>query len=155
LFILAPLIFALTATLGLMGFTGTPLSVATASFAAMAVGIGADFAIYMLFRMREDLSSGSSLRSAVSSALQSSGRAVFFVSVAVVVGYSVLALSGFRVWEYLGLLTAMMVAVAAVSALTILPSIVIWVKPRFVNPASAIGARDYVPAAPSQAEPAP
>ena len=40
---------------GLMGLTGIPLNIATSLISAMAVGIGADYAIYLIYRFREEL----------------------------------------------------------------------------------------------------
>jgi predicted RND superfamily exporter protein len=133
--VLTPLVVAATVNLGIMGVTGTWLSIATASITAMGVSIGADFAIYLIFRIREELArSGGDLNCALRVSLQTSGKAILFVSSAVVFGYLVLALSGFRVWMYVGILTALMTALSSLGALTILPAMIMLLRPRFLWP---------------------
>jgi predicted RND superfamily exporter protein len=131
--VLTPLVVAATVNLGIMGVTGTWLSIATASITAMGVSIGADFAIYLIFRIREELArAGGDLNCALRVSLQTSGKAILFVSSAVVFGYLVLALSGFRVWMYVGILTALMTALSSLGALTIIPAMIMLLRPRFL-----------------------
>ncbi len=133
--VLTPLAAAATVNLGMMGVTGTWVSIATASITAMGVSIGADFAIYLIFRIREELARlDGDLDEALRVSLQTSGKAILFVSSAVVFGYLVLVLSGFRVWVYVGTLTALMTALSALGALTIVPAMVLVLQPRFLWP---------------------
>ncbi len=133
--VLTPLVVAATVNLGMMGVTGTWVSIATASITAMGVSIGADFAIYLIFRIREELARfEGDLGEALRVSLQTSGKAILFVSSAVVFGYLVLVLSGFRVWVYVGTLTALMTALSALGALTIVPAMVLVLRPRFLWP---------------------
>jgi len=132
LLVITPLVFAVAVCLGGMGYTQTWLSVGTATVSAMAISIGADFAVYLIYRIREETRLGLELSEALTRSLQTAGGATCFVASAVVLGYLVLALSGFRLWVQLGVLTAMMVVVGAVATLTIIPSIVMIVRPRFL-----------------------
>jgi predicted RND superfamily exporter protein len=131
-FVLLPLAAAVCVSLGLMGWTRTWLDMTTAAITAMGVSIGADFAIYLVFRMREERARGASLRVAIRTSLQTSGKAVFFVSSAVALGYLVLACSGFSIWIRLGALTATMIGVSALATLTIIPCLALLVQPRFL-----------------------
>ena len=99
----------------------------------MGVSIGADFAIYLIFRIREQRRAGADRTYAVREALQTSGKAIFFVSSAVVVGYLVLPFSGFSVWVRLGFLTALIVGVSALATLTVIPALAILLEPRFLD----------------------
>jgi predicted RND superfamily exporter protein len=132
LLVVTPLVVAIAVCFGVMGFTGTWLSVGTSTVSAMAISIGADFAIYLIYRIREELQTGTVLDDALKKSLQTAGGAICFVASAVVLGYLVLALSGFRLWVHLGVLTALMMIVGAVATLMIIPSIVIVVRPRFL-----------------------
>ena len=96
LFVVVPLAVALGMTVGVMGWTGVWLSMSTSAVMAMGVSIGADFAIYLIFRLREELARAS-LADGVRRALVTSGTAIFFVSSAVALGYLVLVFSGFKV----------------------------------------------------------
>ncbi len=133
-FVLVPLAVALGITVGVMGWAGVWLSVSTSAVMAMGVSIGADFAIYLIFRLREELAQASSLTDGVRRALVTSGTAIFLVSSAVALGYLVLVCSGFKPWVHLGGLTALTLALASASAVTVLPALVMAVRPRFVLP---------------------
>ena len=130
--VLVPLLVAVLANLGVMGWSGTWLSMGTAPVPAMAVSIGADFAVYFLFRFREELALTTDVRAALERTLLTAGKAVLFVSSAVAIGYAVLALAGFALWTYLGMLTALMVAFAALATITMVPALALWMRPRFI-----------------------
>ena len=87
---------------GVMGLFGIPLDGLTSAISAMAVGIGADYAMYFLFRIREELQGGVPLEAALGRALMTSGKAVLFVSSAIAVGYATLCLSSFAFHVKLG-----------------------------------------------------
>jgi predicted RND superfamily exporter protein len=144
--VITPLAFAVVVNLGLMGLTGTWLSVGTSTITAMAIGIGADFAIYLVFRIREELERDQcDIAGALRASLNTSGKGIFFVSSAVVFGYLLLGVSAFRLWRDLGILTAVMIAVSAVGTVTIIPAMVCLLRPRFLfrrADAEAIAPRD-------------
>jgi len=133
LFVLAPLACAALVNLGLMGWFGSWLSFATATYTSMGVSLGADFAIYLLFRLREEGAAGGSLGKAVSGALLTSGRAIFFVASAVAAGYATLLASKFVLWRQLGAYVAIMMATSALATLTLIPALVLIFEPRFLR----------------------
>ncbi|HJV95640.1 MAG TPA: MMPL family transporter, partial [Albitalea sp.] len=122
---------------GIMGWSRTWLDMTTAAITAMGVSIGADFAIYLIFRIREEGKGGTPLDTAIRASLHTSGKAILFVSSAVALGYMVLPFSGFSIWTRLGVLTALIVSVSALATLTVLPSLAVLVKPRFLARATA------------------
>jgi predicted RND superfamily exporter protein len=129
--VLAPLALAVVVTLGAMGWTHTWLSMSTATITAMAISIGADFAIYLIFRLQQELEKHD-LESAIRETLLTAGKAIFFVSSAVTLGYLVLAVSRFAAWVQLGVITALMMMVSSLAALTLLPALVLLLRPRFL-----------------------
>ena len=133
LFVLVPLALAVVVILGAMGWAGVWLDMSTAAITAMGVSIGADFAIYLLFRVREELASGCGLETALRHGLRTSGKAALYVSSAVAAGYLTLALSGFSVWLRLAFLTSMTVALSALAACAVLPAIIAVSRPRFLT----------------------
>jgi predicted RND superfamily exporter protein len=137
IFVLIPLALAVVVNLGVMGWTRTWLDMTTAAITAMGVSIGADFAIYLIFRIREEGKGGTPLGAAVRASLQTSGKAILFVSSAIALGYMVLPFSGFSIWTRLGVLTALIVGVSALATLTVIPSLALLVKPRFLAGATA------------------
>ncbi len=105
LLVMLPLAIAVLVNFGLLGWLGIPLNVPTALISAMTVGIGADYAIYIIARSREEVRKGTSdpLRATVTTA----GQACLYVATAVAVGYGVLGLSfGFYIHQWMALLIA-------------------------------------------------
>jgi predicted RND superfamily exporter protein/outer membrane lipoprotein-sorting protein len=138
LVVLMPVIAAVLVNFGIMGLLGIPLQIGTALVSAMAVGIGADYGIYLIYRMREELGRDSNVDEALERAFRSAGKAVMFVSTAVAGGFGLLMLSwGFWVHFYMGFLVATAMLVSSVTALTLLPAVVFRFKPRFVFGAGA------------------
>jgi len=137
IFVLIPLALAVVVNLGVMGWSHTWLDMTTAAITAMGVSIGADFAIYLIFRIREEAKTAESMETAIRASLHTSGKAIFFVSSAVALGYMVLPFAGFSVWTRLGVLTALIVGVSALATLTVIPSLALLVQPRFLVRSSA------------------
>lgn len=139
--VLVPLTLAVAANFGVMGWAGIRLDIGTALISAMAVGIGADYAIYLIYRLREGLARGLDEPTAVSLALTTAGKAILFVASAVAGGYGVLIFSyGFYVHMWFAVLIATAMLVSALAALTVLPSLLLTFRPRFVFGAAGRGA---------------
>lgn len=133
-----PLALSVGTNFGAMGLLGIPLDIGTATISAMAVGIGADYAVYFLFRLREELARGAALDEAIERTLATSGKAILFVSSAIAAGYLTLCLSGFGYHVRLGSLVALAMMVSSLASLSVLPALVLGLRPRFlVAPACA------------------
>jgi len=130
--VVVPLGLAVAVNFGVMGLLGVPLDNMTAAISAMAVGIGADYAMYLLFRIRQEAASSPTLDVAVDRALATAGKAVLFVSTAVSAGYATLMLSGFKVHVQLGGLVALAMVVSSLAALIVLPTLVLAIRPAFL-----------------------
>ncbi len=131
--ILVPLFAAVAVNFGIMGLLGIPLQIATALVSAMAVGIGADYGIYMSYRMREELRQEPDEGKAVEKSFASAGKATLFVSTAVAGGFGVLMLStGFMIHVWMGFLIAMAMLVSSITALTLFPALIFTLRPKFI-----------------------
>ncbi|MBL7716318.1 MAG: outer membrane lipoprotein-sorting protein [Bdellovibrionales bacterium] len=131
--ILVPLLAAVAVNFGVMGLFGIPLQIATALVSAMAVGIGADYGIYMSYRMREELRTHSDEKEALARAFGSAGKATLFVSTAVAGGFGVLMLSwGFMIHLWMGFLIAVAMLVSSVTTLTLFPALIFSLRPKFI-----------------------
>jgi hydrophobe/amphiphile efflux-3 (HAE3) family protein len=131
--ILVPLLAAVFVNFGVMGLLGIPLQIATALVSAMAVGIGADYGIYMSYRLREELRAGGDEADAIRRAFRSAGKASLFVSSAVAGGFGVLMFSwGFMIHLWMGFLIGLAMIVSSISALTIFPSLILSLRPKFI-----------------------
>jgi predicted RND superfamily exporter protein/outer membrane lipoprotein-sorting protein len=133
LLVLVPLLASVLANFGLMGLAGIPLNIPNSLTSAMAVGIGADYAIYLIFRLREELARGVNEATAFRTALTTAGKAILFVASAVAGGYGVLLFSfGFNIHIWLAILIATAMLVSSFTALTVLPSLILRFRPSFI-----------------------
>jgi len=131
--VLLPLMIVVLANFGLMGWSGILLNIPTSLTSAMAVGIGADYAIYLIYRLREELSHNPDEKAAVRHVLGTAGEAIMFVAVAVAAGYGVLLLSpGFYIHTWLAILIATAMLVSALAALLLIPSLILTLRPAFI-----------------------
>jgi predicted RND superfamily exporter protein len=131
--VLLPLATAALLNLGLMGLTGIPLSLATAAISAMAIGIGADYAVYLIFRIREEFQRLGDLREATAYALTTSGKAIAYVATSVGAGYLCLTLSLWKVHVILGGLVALTMVVSSAATVAFLPAVLLRLTPRFLK----------------------
>jgi len=141
LLVLAPLVCAALVNLGVMGWIGSWLSFATASYTAMGVSLGADFAIYLLFRLREEVRAGHTLEGAITATMRSSGRAIFFVASAIAAGNATLLASDFALWRQLGGYVSLMMTTSCLATLTVIPALVLIFEPRFLGARTIPAAR--------------
>jgi predicted RND superfamily exporter protein len=131
--VLVPLGLAVLANFGLMGLLGIRLNIATSVISAMAVGLGADYAIYLVYRLREELDRSSDEAVAFRTALTTAGKASLFVASAVAGGYGLLALSwGFNIHIWFAILIMSAMLVSCLGAVTLLPSLILTFRPRFI-----------------------
>ncbi len=132
--IVTPLAITALVNFGVMGLTGIPLNTPNAITAPMAIGIGADYAIYLLYRIREELKVHASYALAMDAALESAGRAILYVGTAIAGGYSVLMLSrGFNIHIWSGILIVLSMLVSVVTTLLLLPALIKTLKPGFLD----------------------
>lgn len=131
--VLMPLLLSVCAVFGVMGLTGIPLNIPNSLIAAMAVGIGADYAIYLLYRMREEAAKGADAEGAVRTTLATAGKACLFVATAVAGGYGVLMLSiGYNIHLWLSIIITLAMIVSAFASLTLVPGLVLALRPAFI-----------------------
>ncbi len=96
----------------------------------LGLGVGIDYALFIVTAQRDTLSRGMDPGESVARAVATSGGAVLFAGSTVVVAVCSLAVAGIPLVTTLGLTTGLMVAIAIVCALTLLPAILALVGPR-------------------------
>jgi RND superfamily putative drug exporter len=89
----------------------------------VGLGVGVDYALFVIARYRENRSSGQDNTTALADAMGTSGAAVVFAGGTVMVATASLALTGLGVLTSIGLATAIMVLFAVAAATTLLPAL--------------------------------
>ena len=126
---LAPNILAAALVLGTMGLAGIPLDIMTITIAAIVVGIGVDDCIHYIHRFRVEFKKDRDYEAAMYRSHASIGRAMYYTTVTVVIGFSLLTLSNFTPSLYFGALTVMAMAAAVAGALLLLPKLLLVFRP--------------------------
>ncbi|WP_370980187.1 RND family transporter [Agaribacterium sp. ZY112] len=127
---LVPVLLSTLAIYAFMGFTGITLAVGTTMTAAIGLGIGIDFSIHTLDRIKLLIKEqGIQPDKALAMIYPSTGRALLFNFFAVFVGFGVLGLSHVPPLSKLGILIAFAVLVSFISSMTVLPALVKLLKP--------------------------
>ncbi|MCC5884973.1 MAG: MMPL family transporter [Gammaproteobacteria bacterium] len=120
---------AAAAVLGLMGAFGLPLDMMTITIAAIVVGIGVDGTIHYVHRFRRELPRAESYEAALSASHASIGHAIYYTALTVAAGFTMLVFSNFNPTIYFGSLTAAAMLLALLANLTLLPAILLKLKP--------------------------
>jgi len=115
--------------LGLMGLAGIPLDIMTITIAAVCIGIAVDDTIHYVHRFKEELEKDNNHREAIKRCHSSIGRAMYFTTLTITLGFSILALSNFVPIIYFGLLTGFALIFALFADLTLLPVLLMLFKP--------------------------
>jgi predicted RND superfamily exporter protein len=126
---IVPNAIAAAFVLGIMGWLGIPLDIMTITIAAISVGIGVDNTIHYMHRFRREFPRFGNYRETMFFCHNSIGRAMYFTSMTIVAGFSILALSNFIPTIVFGLLTSLAMLVALIGSLTLLPQLLIVFKP--------------------------
>ncbi len=127
---IVPNILAAGMVLGLMGLAGIPLDMMTITIAAITIGIAVDNAIHYIYRFREELPlAGGDYEKTLETCHTNIGRAVLYTSVTIIFGFSILVFSNFIPTIYFGILTAVAMFAALIAALTLLPKLILLMRP--------------------------
>lgn len=126
---LAPNLLAAGAVLGGMGIFGIPLDMMTITIAAITVGIGVDHAIHYVHRFKIEFPKDRDYMATMYRCHASIGKAMYYTSVIIIFGFSILALSNFTPSIYFGLLTGAAMLAALLGSMLLLPRLIIFFKP--------------------------
>ena len=126
---LAPNLLAATLVLGIMGLVGIPLDIMTITIAAIVVGIGVDDCVHYVYRFREEFREDCDYLAAMYRSHGSIGRAMYYTTITIVIGFSMLTLSNFTPSIYFGVLTVLAMTAAVLGALLLLPRLIILFRP--------------------------
>jgi len=124
-----PNILSIGVVLGLMGWLGIPLDMMTITIAAISVGIAVDDTIHYIHRFADELAKDGDYMATMHRCHGSIGHAMYFTSITIISGFSILVLSNFIPSILFGLLTGLAMAIALLSSLTLLPKLILVLKP--------------------------
>ncbi|MFW6012667.1 MAG: efflux RND transporter permease subunit [Candidatus Bipolaricaulota bacterium] len=133
---LIPLILTVLINFGVMGYSGTPLNLATLMVSSIVIGIGIDYAIHFIERFRLEYSEEKDEREILSKTLRTTGRGIFYNALALAAGFAILAFSTFQAIVNFGFLMALTMIISMISAFTVIPAVLLIFRPSFLDKGS-------------------
>ena len=124
-----PNVLSVGFVLGFMGWAGIPLDMMTITIAAISVGIAVDDTIHYIHRFIREFEKDRNYIAAMHRCHQSIGYAMYYTSITIIIGFSILVLSNFIPTIYFGILTGLAMVIALLAALTLLPQLIVLIKP--------------------------
>ena len=115
--------------LGIIGMLGIPLDMMTITIAAITIGIAVDNSIHYIYRFKEEFNNVRNYEQTLKVCHSTVGAAILNTSITIVFGFSILVLSKFIPTIYFGLFTGLAMLLAMISVLTLLPSLILMIKP--------------------------
>ncbi len=115
--------------LGIIGMLNIPLDMMTITIAAITIGIAVDNSIHYIYRFKEEFTISKDYNKTINLCHSTVGKAILNTSITIVFGFSILVLSKFIPTIYFGIFTGIAMLLAMVSVLTLLPSLILLLKP--------------------------
>ena len=120
-----PNVLPVVFVLGVMGWLKIPLDMMTITIAAISLGIAVDDTIHYIHRFKEEFQSDRKYLPTMYRCHGSIGHAMYYTSITIIIGFSILVLSNFMPSVYFGMLTGLAMVIALFAALTLLPRLMI------------------------------
>jgi len=115
--------------LGIIGLLGIPLDMMTITIAAITIGIAVDNSIHYIYRFKEEFKKLNNYNKTLDRCHSTVGVAILNTSITIVFGFSILVLSNFIPTIYFGVFTGLAMLLAMFSVLTLLPKLILIVRP--------------------------
>ncbi len=115
--------------LGIIGLLGIPLDMMTITIAAITIGIAVDNSIHYIYRFKEEFSLNKKYQETLKLCHSTVGTAILNTSITIVFGFSILVFSNFIPTIYFGVFTGIAMLLAMISVLTLLPKLILIIKP--------------------------
>lgn len=132
IFFMVPVILSNTITFSYMAWQGIGMTLSTLPVAALGIGLGVDYAFYVVDGIREELHRRNDLKHAIEHAIMTAGKGVLITSLTLTVAVVLWLMSSLRFQAEMGMLMAIWLFVSAFSALFIMPAMVYIFKPEFI-----------------------
>ncbi len=124
-----PNVLSIAVVLGVMGWVKMPLDMMTITIASICMGMSVDNTIYYICRFREEFHVDGNYLAAMQRCQETTGHALYFASITDTIGFSILVFSNFIPSISFGVLTGVGLMIGMVSTLTLLPQLIIMLKP--------------------------
>jgi hypothetical protein len=137
-----PVTLSVIWNLGLMGWLGLPLGIATSTFCAIAFGVGVDFALHWIARLELGRRRGMGFEGALRFTGARTGSAILSNGLVLMLGFAVLLLSAVPPTRLLALILFINLATCLAATLVLLPAVATLLERRRVRGVAAMPVLD-------------
>jgi predicted RND superfamily exporter protein len=120
-------------SLAYMALRGIGLNINTLPVQSVGVGIGVDYAIYIVDRIRQEVTETGDIDEAIRRAIRTTGMAVSFTATTIVGGIILWTASNLRYQGEMAFLLVILMVINMLGALTIVPAFYSIIKPAFAT----------------------
>ncbi|MGA2093544.1 MAG: MMPL family transporter, partial [Sedimentisphaerales bacterium] len=138
-----PNVLPVSVVLGVMGWLNIPLDMMTIAIAAISIGIAVNNTIHYVYRFKYEFQKDRKYLPTMYRCHGSIGRAMYYTSATIIMGFSILCLSNFIPIIYFGLLTVLAITAALLASLTLLPQLLVLIKPYGREPKARHDEKEY------------
>lgn len=123
-----PNVLPIVVLFGVMGYAGIPLNAGTAMVAAIAIGICVDDTTHFLVRYHQEMAVQATIDGAIGATMEAEARPIMATTLALTLGFGVLALSSFPPVVHFGLLGALVFVLALAATFVVTPILLCHVR---------------------------
>jgi hypothetical protein len=132
LYLLAPLALSNVMVNAYMAVNNIGVNIHTLPLVTVGLGFGIDYGLYIVSRTIEEIRVRGDLKDSLREALETSGKAVTFTAVTMIISTVFWTTSHIRFNAEMGLLLAIWMAISYVGSQTLTPVLILLFKPRFI-----------------------
>jgi len=131
-FVMTPVLAAVIFNFAFMGLTDTQIGWGASMFTSVAICIGVDYAIHLIYKFKSEFGRSDTPIDALARTLATTGKTILFNAVVVIAGFMVLLASAMPPNQQMGLLVSAAMLSSFIATLTVLPALILAAKPSFV-----------------------
>lgn len=130
---IVPISLTIVVAYGFMGYSGIPLDIATVLIAGVSLGMGIDYSIHFMNRLKVELKESYAFEEAISKVLGTTGIAILINVLSVALGFLVLVFANVIPLQRFGIMILLTMFLSGGATLVLLPAIILTFKPKFLR----------------------
>ena len=132
IFVMTPVLAAVILNFAFMGLSGTTIGWGSSMFTSIAICIGVDYAIHLIYKYRTEFQRRHDALAALVHTLATTGKTILFNAVVVIAGFMVMLASVMPPNQEMGLLVSAAMFSSFIATITVLPALLLAARPHFV-----------------------
>jgi len=132
LFVMVPVLAAVILNFAIMGMSGITIGWGSSMFTSIAICIGVDYAIHLIYKFQREHSNSGNEQRALMLTLATTGKTILFNAVVVIAGFMVLLASQMPPNQQMGALVSAAMFSSFAATLIVLPALILTARPKFI-----------------------